>query len=141
MERHSEDRMESSLASPAQDSQSRQEFPVEKAVAADESNSADGTYLSTGRPMSPGTRALLCDERDTMFMDSASPKCLMSHGCNNKSSQLRHGMTAVYAEQERVILTNFRDCLKRLITLGEIKGNCLPPFCLHSNIWNSIHRG
>ncbi|KAF7153972.1 hypothetical protein RHSIM_Rhsim01G0100700 [Rhododendron simsii] len=147
MERHSEDRMESSLASAAQDSQSRQEFPVEKAVAADESNSADGTYLSTGRPMSPGTRALLCDEsnsadgaylssgrpmspgtrallcdeRDTMFMDSASPKCLMNHGCDNKSSQLRHGMTAVYAEQERVILTNFRDCLKRLITLGELK--------------------
>lgn len=141
MERHSEDRMESSLASPAQDLQSRQEFPFEKAVTADESDSVDGTCLSSGRPMSPGTQALLCDERDTMFMDSASPKGLISHGCNNKSSQLCHGMTPVYAEQERVVLTSFRDCLKRLITLGEIKGNCLPPFCPHFKNWNSIHRG
>ncbi|KAH7850555.1 hypothetical protein Vadar_034795 [Vaccinium darrowii] len=121
MERHSEEQMESSLASPAQDLQSRRESAVEKAVAGDESNSADGAYLSNARPMSPGTRALLCDERDTMFMASASPEQLMSQGCNKTSSQLCHGMTDVYAEQERVVLMKFRDCLNRLITLGEIK--------------------
>ncbi|XP_057505977.1 protein tesmin/TSO1-like CXC 5 [Actinidia eriantha] len=133
MERRAEDRMESSLASSAHDRlQSQKECEVQKAVADDCSSanhaekisptSSDGADLSKARPMSPGTLALMCDEQDTMFMAAASPKGLMGHG-RNTSSQLPHGqgMTEVYAEQERVVLTKFRDCLNRLITLGEIK--------------------
>ena len=137
MERQAEDRMESSLASSAHDRlQSQKECEVQKAVADDCSSanqaekisptSSDGADLSKAKPMSPGTLALMCDEPDTMFMAAASPKGLMGHG-RNTSSQLPHGqgMTEVYAEQERVVLTKFRDCLNRLITLGEIKGKVL----------------
>ncbi|PSS01894.1 Protein tesmin/TSO1-like [Actinidia chinensis var. chinensis] len=133
MERQAEDRMESPLALSANDRlQSQTECEVQKAVADDCSSanqaekisptSSGGADLSKARPMSPGTLALLCDEQDTMFMAAASPKGLMGHGCN-ASSQLPHGqgMTEVYAEQERVVLNKFRDCLNRLITLGEIK--------------------
>ncbi|KAK9269290.1 hypothetical protein L1049_001060 [Liquidambar formosana] len=114
--------------------QSQKQADVEKAVADDcssgnqadkigpDDSSSDGNDLPKVRPMSPGTLALMCDEQDTMFMAAASPNGLMGHGCNT-STQLpyAHGMTEVYAEQERIVLTKFRDCLNRLITFGEIK--------------------
>ncbi|KAL0410644.1 UNVERIFIED_CONTAM: protein tesmin/TSO1-like CXC 5 [Sesamum latifolium] len=83
---------------------------------------SDGADISKGRPMSPSTLALMCDEQDTVFTTAASPNRLEVH--NNVSSQLplEQGMTEAYAEQERIVLTKFRDCLNRLITLGEIKG-------------------
>uniref|UniRef100_A0A5B7A9F0 CRC domain-containing protein n=1 Tax=Davidia involucrata TaxID=16924 RepID=A0A5B7A9F0_DAVIN len=133
-EKQAEDRMETSHSSLTQDGLQRQkESDVEKAVADDcssenqaekiglDESSSDGADVSKGRPMSPGTLALMCDEQDTMFMAAASPK-LLGHGCN-ASSQLPYGqgMTEAYAEQERIVLTKFRDCLNRLITLGEIK--------------------
>ncbi|KAA8534957.1 hypothetical protein F0562_029960 [Nyssa sinensis] len=133
-EKQAEDSMETSLASSTQDRlQSQKESDIEKAslddyssgnqaekVGTDESSS-DGADVSKGRPMSPGTLALMCDEQDTMLMAAASPK-LMGHGCNT-SSQLPCGqvMAEAYAEQERIVLTKFRDCLNKLITLGEIK--------------------
>ncbi|KAJ6698823.1 TESMIN/TSO1-RELATED [Salix purpurea] len=84
--------------------------------------SLDSADMPKGRPMSPGTLALMCDEQDTIFMAAASPNGLMGYGCNS-SSQLpcRQGMTEAHAEQERIVLTKFRDCLNRLITFGEIK--------------------
>ncbi|KAL6963369.1 Protein tesmin/TSO1-like CXC 5 [Sarracenia purpurea var. burkii] len=142
MERQAEDRMESSLAASAQDRlQIPKESEIEKSAADDcssgnhaekicpDGSNSDGADVSKGRPMSPGTLALMCDEEDTMFMAAAaSHKGLMSNGCNT-SSQLPHGqgMTEVYAEQERIVLTKFRDCLNRLITLGEIKGKVFSP--------------
>ncbi|XP_057500434.1 protein tesmin/TSO1-like CXC 5 [Actinidia eriantha] len=134
-EMQAEDRGESSAAPSAQDRfQIPKESETEKAVVDNcssgnnaekisphESNS-DGADVSKVRPMSPGTLALMCDEQDAMFMASSSPKGLMGNGCNT-SSQLPHGqgVSEVYAEQERVVLTKLRDCLNRLITLGEIK--------------------
>ncbi|XP_059634953.1 protein tesmin/TSO1-like CXC 5 isoform X2 [Cornus florida] len=132
-ENQAEDSMETALASSTQNSLQGQKEPNVKAVGDDcssgnqaekigpEECSSDGADVSKGRPMSPGTLALMCDEQDTMFMAASSPK-LMGHGCNT-SSQVPHrqGMTEAYAEQERIVLTKFRDCLNRLITLGEIK--------------------
>ncbi|VFQ77191.1 unnamed protein product [Cuscuta campestris] len=76
---------------------------------------------STERPMSPGTLALMCDEQNTLF--SASSPNESTSLCCKTSSQLSHGkaMPEAYAEQEKIVLTKFRDCLKRLITLGDIK--------------------
>lgn len=92
---------------------------VEKA-SSDEPN-INGAHLSEGRPVSPGTLALMCDEQETVFA-AASPEEI-NPGCNI-SSELRRGqsMTEAYAKQESIVLTKFRDCLNRLITLGEIKG-------------------
>ncbi|KAA8523128.1 hypothetical protein F0562_009551 [Nyssa sinensis] len=132
MEKQADDRIETSLAS-SDWLQRQKESDVDKAAVDDcssgnqaekigpDESSSDGTDVSKGRPMSPGTLALMCDEQDTMFMTAASPE-LMGHGCNT-SSQLPYGqgMAEAYAEQERIVLTKFRDCLNKLITLGEIK--------------------
>ncbi|XP_044471441.1 protein tesmin/TSO1-like CXC 5 [Mangifera indica] len=90
-------------------------------VGPEDSNS-DSADMLKGRPMSPGTLALMCDEQDTTFMGASSPSRLAGHGCNS-STQLCYGqgITEVYAEQERIVLMKFRDCLNRLITFGEIK--------------------
>ncbi|KAB2024227.1 hypothetical protein ES319_D06G073400v1 [Gossypium barbadense] len=133
-EKQAEDQTETSLVSSTQDTlQSQKDFDAEKTVADDcssanqadkvfpEDSSSDGADTPKESPMSPGTLALMCDEQDTMFMKAPS-NGLTEHGCST-SSQLPYGqgMTEIYAEQERIVLTKFRDCLNRLITFGEIK--------------------
>lgn len=130
-EKRVEDQSETSLALTTQDRlHNQKESDVEKAVADDcssgnqgdetgpDDSGSDGADLPKGRPMSPETLALMCDEQDTMFMAAASPSGT-GHGCNISSQQ---GTTEVYEEQERIVLSKFRDCLKMLIALGEIKG-------------------
>ncbi|CAK9155174.1 unnamed protein product [Ilex paraguariensis] len=131
-EKQAENRRKTSFVSSTQDRLEGQKVSnVEEAVTDDcssgnqaekigfDESSTDGVDVSKGRPMSPGTLALMCDEQDTMFSSAASPNGLMGHG----SFQLpdAQGMTEAYPEQERVVLTKIRDCLNRLITLGEIK--------------------
>ncbi|CAI9766540.1 unnamed protein product [Fraxinus pennsylvanica] len=86
-----------------------------------EESTCNGADDSQGRPMSPSTLALMCDEQDTIFTPAVSPNGLSGH--NSVTTQLlnRQDLTETYAEQERIVLTKFRDCLNRLITLGEIK--------------------
>ncbi|CAI8619781.1 unnamed protein product [Vicia faba] len=134
MDKHTEDRTETSLASSNQEQLPNQkEADVEKAMADDcssanqtdktspENSSSDGTDASKGRPMSPGTLALMCDEQDTMFMTAAPSIGSMPHACNTSSQLPRgQGATEIYAEQERIVLTKFRDFLNRVITMGEI---------------------
>lgn len=77
------------------------------------SDSADGQ--KGGRPMSPGTLALMCDEQDTMFMTSRNPTTSPRFLQNQSVSE-------VYANQERGVLTAFRDSLLKLINCGRMKG-------------------
>uniref|UniRef100_A0A1J3GTG6 Protein tesmin/TSO1-like CXC 6 n=3 Tax=Noccaea caerulescens TaxID=107243 RepID=A0A1J3GTG6_NOCCA len=82
-----------------------------------EDSNSDG---SKGRSLSPETLALMCDEQDTMLMVTASPNCSVE-----PTSQLQNGQDQAYAEQEKVVLTRFRDCLNRIISYGELKeSNC-----------------
>ncbi|KGN60608.1 protein tesmin/TSO1-like CXC 5 isoform X2 [Cucumis sativus] len=132
-EKQSDGQTETSVASSTQDGQ-KKDASDEKSAADDRSSAnqadkitpddsnSDGGDVPKGAPMSPGTLALMCDEQDTMLMAAASPNRLMGPGCST-SSQLPHGQdtSEIYAEQERIVLTKFRDCLNRLITLGEIK--------------------
>ncbi|XP_020220476.1 protein tesmin/TSO1-like CXC 5 [Cajanus cajan] len=135
MDKHAEDQTETSLASSTQEQlPSQKEANVEKAMADDDCSSAnqtdkispdnscsDGADVPKGRPMSPGTLALMCDEQDTMFMTGASPVGSRAHACNTSlQPPYGQGMTEVYAEQERIVLTKFRDFLNRVITMGEI---------------------
>ncbi|GMH13686.1 hypothetical protein Nepgr_015527 [Nepenthes gracilis] len=86
----------------------------------DESNS-DDTDKSRSRPMSPGMLALMCNERDTIFMAAGSP-CGFTGHVRAAALQLPvQCVTEVYAEQERIVLSKFRYFLNQLITLGEIK--------------------
>lgn len=140
--KRAEDQTEVTLASAIHDQlQSHKDSDAEKTVAGDcssanqvdkvgiDDSSSDGVDALKGRPMSPGTLALMCDEQDTMFMAASSPNGSIGHGCSI-SSQLPHGqgMTEIYAEQERIVLTKFRDCLNRLITFGEIKGKFISSY-------------
>lgn len=87
---------------------------------------SDGSDVLKGRPMSPGTLALMCDEQDPMFTEAATPNGTLGNG-NNTAPQLPYeqGKSNIYEEQERVILTGFRDYLRRLVTCGTIKGKLL----------------
>ncbi|KAG2699687.1 hypothetical protein I3760_07G202700 [Carya illinoinensis] len=83
---------------------------------------SDGVDMDNGRPISPGTLALMCDEQD--FMAAGSPERVVSHGENiNQKSLDGHGFTELFAEQERLVLTRLWDFLNRLITCGSIRGS------------------
>ncbi|KAE9613964.1 putative transcription factor Tesmin family [Lupinus albus] len=126
-DKHTEDLPETSHASSTQEQLPSQKEADDCSSAnqidkiSPDNSSSDGADAPKGRPMSPGTLALMCDEQDPMFMAAASPIGSMAHACNT-SSQLPYGqgMTDVYAEQERIVLTKFRDFLNRVITMGEI---------------------
>lgn len=132
-ENRAEDGRETSHASPVQDIFQCQDESdlktvldesasgnVNDSISPDDS-SLDGNDLPKSRPMSPLTLALRCDEQDTMFMAADSPNGLANH-VHSSSSRLREQSTSeVYAEQERIVLAKFRDCLNRLITFGELK--------------------
>lgn len=131
--------MEVSLASSTREGNDCQrELDVQKTEVDDRSNvnrtdkmctdefGSDGADVQKGRPMSPGTLALMCDEQDTSFMASASPSGAagLSRGTPLRSP-FGQGMTEIYAEQERRVLTKFRETLQHLITLGNLKGKPL----------------
>ena len=121
---------ETCLASSAQDnSQGNKDVEM---VAAD-GNQADksepegsNSDASKGKPLSPATLALMCDEQDTIFMvGAAEPNGSVDPGGCGTNSQEK---SEIYAEKERVVLTKFRDCLSRLISYAEIKGTVVTCF-------------
>ena len=110
MEKQAEDRKENSLTSSNQEMcQNQREFDAERSVIDDcssanqiekvipDESSSDGADASNGRPMSPGTLALMCDEQDTLF--AASQSGVLGNG-GNASSQLPQGesVTETYVE-------------------------------------------
>ncbi|XP_043687231.1 protein tesmin/TSO1-like CXC 5 isoform X2 [Telopea speciosissima] len=130
-----EDQMESSLASSTQEKEVSQEEPdVEKVMFDDRSSGnqpekmgtddsgSDGAVAQNGRPMSPGTLALMCDEQDTMFMAAPSPNGTMCHG-RKTSLRWPYGQdtSEIYVEQEKLVLTAFRDYLRKITTNAQIK--------------------
>lgn len=137
-EKRAEESKETSLVLADQDHSQSQKHLVAEKVPMDDHPSLEteakktksdesGSDVSKGRPMSPSTLALMCDEGDTMFTAAASSNGLVDRNNNNVSAELldEQGVTEAYTEQERIVLTKFRDCLNRLITLGEIKGKFL----------------
>lgn len=122
-----EDQTETSLASSAQDhSQGNNKDAADVEMVSADENQADKSGpedASKGKPLSPATLALMCDEQDTIFMvAAASPNGSVDlDGCGANSQ----GQSEMYAEQERVVLTRFRDCLSRLISYAELKGTTI----------------
>ncbi|KAI3694780.1 hypothetical protein L1987_77760 [Smallanthus sonchifolius] len=125
-----DDQRESIDASTLKDGMQSQKGPsIEKPVGdggaqADKTSPNESTSDgSKGRPMSPGTLALMCDEQDTVFTTSTSNGLGLGPNDTDAPSQLPNGqaVTETYAAQEKIVLTAFRDCLNRLITFGELK--------------------
>ncbi|XP_047973313.1 protein tesmin/TSO1-like CXC 6 isoform X2 [Salvia hispanica] len=83
---------------------------------------SDGYDIQNGRPLSPGTLALMCDERDAAFMaDNAPSTVAESDTRSNSESASALGPDQLYVEQERLVLTKLRCFLNRLITCGSIE--------------------
>lgn len=147
-EKQAENSRKTSLASTTIQSQKHSE--AEKAQANDHSSEnqaekaaaeeSDGIDASKRRPMSPTTLALMCDEQDSMFTAAPSPnRSEVQNNVSSSQSQPEQRTTEAYEEQERIILTKFRDCLNRLITLGEIKGKFSSSSSL-SKVWSILER-
>lgn len=110
----SEKQVEDQRGSSSEDSNKTQRlhYSDAKATNGDDSGSDGGAGAPDERPKSPGTLELMCDEQNTSFMAAVSPNERLGQWCRASSD---------YAEQERVILTKFRDCLNKLIAFGEMK--------------------
>ncbi|KAF5940233.1 hypothetical protein HYC85_021400 [Camellia sinensis] len=125
------DQLESSLVSSDQEKHSKVEDNVQTSIPDDclsgdqvdtaGNSGSDGSDAQTGRPPSPSTLALMCDEQDTMVMATGSPDAAASNGSLTNQSSQGQIFTELYAEQERIVLTKFWNFLNRLISCGSIK--------------------
>lgn len=80
--------------------------------ATESEGGADGSKQSA---MSPGTLALMCDEQDSGFTGPPSPPAPNTCGFAPQKSSF---LARVHVEQERAILSEFRDCLQRIVSVG-----------------------
>ncbi|KAJ0250898.1 CRC domain-containing protein [Hirschfeldia incana] len=115
-EKRVEDQTQTSLAYSYNSQGNKDAGDVE--MVATDGNKDDG---SKGKPLSPATLALMCDEQDTIFMVAAAEP-------NGDSGANSQGQSEIYAEQERVVLTKYRDCVTRLFSCAEFKES----MCLYS---------
>ncbi|CAN1120109.1 Protein tesmin/TSO1-like CXC 5 [Linum perenne] len=117
----SQERLQNQKGSDADKREGDDDCSSANAIDNDGSTSEGGDPKS--QPMSPGTLALMCDEKDTLFMAPGTSSSGLTGNGGNASVQLPNkvSVTETYAEQERVVLAKFRDCLNKLITIGEIK--------------------
>ncbi|KAL6524086.1 hypothetical protein OROMI_031181 [Orobanche minor] len=94
-----------------------QQAPVDS--CGDQENiESDGFGVHNGRPLSPATLALMCDEQDTTFTPSPITE---SNPSTNTESVTTSGVDQLYVEQERLVLIRFRNFLNRVITCASIE--------------------
>ncbi|XP_030543129.1 protein tesmin/TSO1-like CXC 6 isoform X3 [Rhodamnia argentea] len=79
---------------------------------------SSGEALQNDRPVSPGTLALMCEEKDAMHMEDRIENEVDDHTCPTRSKFNNGDRTGVYVEQEKVVLTTFLHFLDNLITHG-----------------------
>ncbi|KAL3681297.1 hypothetical protein R1sor_024253 [Riccia sorocarpa] len=111
-----------------------EEAAVGDLAAAESSSGAEDGDAEKGRKqraMSPGTLALMCDEQDTLFTAPSSPTGGAVAGGPYGS---------LVAEQERVILTEFRDCLRSIVSVGKRRVSNLEKDTLRSEVLQSLKR-
>lgn len=92
---------------------------VERTPPVTGSEDGDVDTARPQRPMSPGTLALMCDEKDPLFTAPPSPTGGPTQ--EDISSTTSHA-AQLHAEQERAILLEYRDCLRRIISVGKRRG-------------------
>ncbi|CAL1386397.1 unnamed protein product [Linum trigynum] len=105
-------RSDDSSAPPIQE---RQQNDCFEQTATEREETADSRAdLENGRPSSPEIESSICEVKPTQL--------------EQPSSTNPPDFSEVYAEQERLVLTGFRDFLTRLISCGSIKEQmCSPP--------------
>ncbi|KAL6501967.1 hypothetical protein OROGR_027100 [Orobanche gracilis] len=98
-----------------------QQAPVDS--CGDQENiESDGFRIHNGRPLSPATLALMCDEQDTTFMAAKAPSPITeSNPSTNTKSVSTSGVDQLHVEQERLVLIRFRNFLNGVITCASIE--------------------
>ncbi|KAK6161843.1 hypothetical protein DH2020_001684 [Rehmannia glutinosa] len=120
------------VASSHEDSKDRQNQENEDRTSLSES---DGCSIQNRRPLSPATLALMCDEQDTTFMATKAPSMITeSNPRADVKPMSMHVLNELYVEQERLVLTRFRNILNRIITCGSIEGDALSYFLTTASI-------
>ncbi|KAK1297601.1 Protein tesmin/TSO1-like CXC 5 [Acorus calamus] len=104
------------------------EMPIQKEASDGGANGSlnisNETELGNNeRPVSPGTLALMCDEQDT-FMASTSQSGA-AENIRALPPRFPHGqgVSDLYAEQERRVLTEFRNCLRKLSDFAKLRAD------------------
>lgn len=128
-------KFESSVASSAEILQKKKEVHeplfdghAEKNVAkrnGTHDSGSDGVDIqNNGRPLSPETLALMCDEQDEMFLSNSSANAMARNDEKiiHKTSNSDVCKDNYKEQQERLVLTEFRDFLLELCTRGSIEG-------------------
>ncbi|KAJ1268200.1 hypothetical protein BS78_07G118900 [Paspalum vaginatum] len=85
---------------------------LDKQECLQESN-CDGRS-DNNRPLSPGSQALICDERDLVLQLSRNEDAI--------NLTMTHSLPGIFIEQEKHVLTNFRDYLCKLANCGRRQG-------------------
>uniref|UniRef100_A0A0E0IB03 CRC domain-containing protein n=1 Tax=Oryza nivara TaxID=4536 RepID=A0A0E0IB03_ORYNI len=121
-------RVDSCLSSTNHDREAIQKEPAKQMCSLEKSSNevliaegrlelprADPFDIQKGnkRPLSPGTQALMCDEQDAIFQDSKAPDAT--------PSTTEENLVDIFKEQEKLVLTNFRDYLCKLATCGKLQ--------------------
>lgn len=105
------DRAESCLSSTNSDREAVQK-ELDTHACLPESSSYE--WNNTNRPVSPGSQVLMCDELDTLSQLSRAEDAIHSTTTQN--------LPDIFIEQEKRVLTNFRDYLYMLAYCGRVKG-------------------
>ena len=88
-------------------------------------NDSPDCVLDAGRmdekPMSPATRALMCDEEPVTISEKETSARVRT----SQEKQDTGTSSEVYAEQEKQILSSFRDHLMQLVNRGSINGKLI----------------
>ncbi|XP_073042614.1 protein tesmin/TSO1-like CXC 7 isoform X2 [Primulina eburnea] len=82
------------------------------------SGESAGSAIDNRRPFSPTTLALMCDEQDTSFMTDDFPHHISSSNARTpmEQSSSMNGLSSLYAEQEKLVLTKLNCYFKELIS-------------------------
>ncbi|XP_075508301.1 protein tesmin/TSO1-like CXC 5 isoform X3 [Primulina tabacum] len=81
------------------------------------SGESAGSAIDNRRPFSPTTLALMCDEQDTSFMTDDFPHHISSSDARTPmESSSMNGLSSLYAEQEKLVLTKLNCYFKELIS-------------------------
>lgn len=86
---------------------------------------SNGGDLQNNRPLSPGTLALMCDEKNMIMEPNLRTGAMIYSEDRTPKSFDGHDCAELYAIQQNLIMRRFSDFLCRIITRGSIKGKFL----------------
>ncbi|KAK1309925.1 Protein tesmin/TSO1-like CXC 5 [Acorus calamus] len=109
-------------------SNQNKEIPIQKEASDGDANgslniSNEIELGNNERPVSPGTLALMCDEQDTFMASTSQSGAAENIRALPPRFPQGQGVSNLYAEQERRVLTEFRNCLRKLSDFAKLRAD------------------